>query len=125
MVEDGLFEKFPVEAVYGMHNMPGIPVGSFGTRTGAILTAMDLFEIRVDGVGTHAATPELGIDPIVVASQIVLGLQALVSRELNPLMSVVLTITEFSTGALNNVPDHATLRGTARILNPEVRDLHR
>lgn len=124
MVEDGLFEMFPVEAVYGMHNMPGIPVGSFGTRTGAILTAMDLFEIRVEGVGTHAATPELGIDPIVAASQIVLGLQAIVSRELSPLMSVVLTITEFraGTGALNNVPDHAMLRGTARILNPEVRD---
>lgn len=124
MVEDGLFEKFPVEAVYGMHNMPGIPVGSFGTRTGAILTAMDLFEIRVDGVGTHAATPELGIDPIVIASQIVLGLQTIISRELNPLTSVVLTITEFraGTGALNNVPDHATLRGTARILTPEVRD---
>jgi hippurate hydrolase len=123
MVEDGLFEKFPVEAVYGMHNMPGIPVGSFGTRTGAILTAMDLFELRVSGVGTHAATPELGVDPIVVASQIVLGLQAVVSRELNPLMSVVLTVTEFhaGTGALNNVPDHAMLRGTARILNPEVR----
>jgi amidohydrolase len=124
MVEDGLFDKFPVEAVYGMHNMPGVPVGSFGTRTGAILTAMDLFEIRVDGIGTHAATPELGIDPIVVASQIVLGLQTIISRELNPLMSVVVTVTEFraGTGALNNVPDHALLRGTARILNPEVRD---
>ncbi|MGE0038447.1 MAG: M20 aminoacylase family protein [Xanthobacteraceae bacterium] len=124
MVEDGLFEKFPVEAVYGMHNMPGIPVGSFGTRTGAILTAMDLFEIRVDGVGTHAATPELGIDPIVAASQIVLGLQTIVSRELSPLASVVLTVTEFraGTGALNTVPDHAMLRGTARILNLEVRD---
>ena len=80
MVEDGLFEKFPVEAVYGMHNMPGIPVGSFGTRPGAILTAMDLFEIRVNGVGTHAAVPELGIDPIVAASHIVLGLQTIVSR---------------------------------------------
>ncbi|HWX27053.1 MAG TPA: M20 aminoacylase family protein [Steroidobacteraceae bacterium] len=124
MVEDGLFDKFPVDAVFGMHNMPGIPVGSFGTRTGAILTAMDLFEIRVNGIGTHAATPELGIDPIVVSSQIVLGLQTIISRELNPLMSVVLTITEFKagTGALNTVPDHALLRGTARILNPEVRD---
>jgi hippurate hydrolase len=124
MVEEGLFEKFPVEAVYGMHNMPGIPVGSFGTRTGAILTAMDLFEIRVEGVGTHAATPELGIDPIVVASQIVLGLQTIVSRELNPLASVVVTITGLHAGttALNNVPDHAVLRGTARILTPEVRD---
>jgi hippurate hydrolase len=123
MVEEGLFEKFPVEAVYGMHNMPGIPVGAFGTRTGAILTAMDLFEVRVDGIGTHAATPELGIDPIVVASQIVLGLQTIVSRELNPLTSVVLTVTEFraGTGALNTVPDHALLRGTARILDLEVR----
>ena len=124
MVEEGLFEKFPVEAVYGMHNMPGIAVGSFGTRTGAILTAMDLFTIRVDGVGTHAATPELGVDPIVVASNIVLALQAIVSRELNPLAGVVITITDLraGTGALNTVPDHATLRGTARILSPEVRD---
>jgi hippurate hydrolase len=124
MVEEGLFEKFPVEAVYGMHNMPGIPVGSFGTRTGAILTAMDLFDIRVKGVGTHAATPELGIDPIVVASHIVLGLQTIVSRELNPLAGVVITITDIraGTGALNTVPDHATLRGTARILSPAVRD---
>lgn len=124
MVEEGLFEKFPVEAVYGMHNMPGIPVGSFGTRTGAILTAMDLFDICVKGVGTHAATPELGVDPIVVASHIVLGLQAIVSRELNPLAGVVITITDIraGTGALNTVPDHATLRGTARILSPAVRD---
>ena len=124
MVEEGLFEQFPVEAVYGMHNMPGIPVGSFGTRTGAILTAMDLFEIRVKGTGTHAATPELGIDPIVVASQIVLGLQMIVSRELNPLSGVVVTITDIraGTGALNTVPDHAMLCGTARILSPEVRN---
>jgi amidohydrolase len=124
MVEEGLFEKFPVEAVYGMHNMPGIPVGSFGTRTGAILTAMDLFEIRVEGIGTHAATQELGVDPIVAASQIVLGLQTIVSRELNPLAGVVITITDIraGTGALNTVPDHAILRGTARILSPEVRD---
>ncbi len=124
MVEEGLFEKFPVEAVYGMHNMPGIPVGSFGTRTGAILTAMDLFEIRVEGVGTHAATPELGVDPIVAASQIVLGLQTIVSRELNPLAGVVVTITDIraGTGALNTIPDHAILKGTARILSPEVRE---
>ena len=124
MVEEGLFEQFPVEAVYGMHNMPGIPVGSFGTRTGAILTAMDLFEIRIKGTGTHAATPELGIDPIVVASQIVLGLQMIVSRELNPLSGVVVTITDIraGTGALNTVPDHAMLCGTARILSPEVRN---
>jgi hippurate hydrolase len=124
MVEEGLFEKFPVEAVYGMHNMPGIPVGSFGTRTGAILTAMDLFEIRVDGTGTHAATPELGVDPIVAASQIVLGLQTIVSRELNPLAGAVVTITDIraGTGAINTIPDHAMLRGTARILSPAARE---
>ena len=99
-------------------------MGSFGTRTGAILTAMDLFEFRVEGIGTHAATPELGVDPIVAASQIVLGLQTIVSRELNPLAGVVITITDIraGTGALNTVPDHAILRGTARILSPEVHE---
>jgi hippurate hydrolase len=124
MVEEGLFEKFPVEAVYGMHNMPGIPVGSFGTRTGAILSAMDLFEIRFNGVGTHAATPELGVDPIVVASHAVLALQSIISRELNPLEGAVITITDMraGTGALNTIPDQAVLRGTARILSPSVRD---
>jgi hippurate hydrolase len=124
MVEEGLFDKFPVEAVYGMHNMPGIPVGSFGTRVGAILTAMDLFEIRIEGVGTHAATPELGVDPIVVASLIVVALQTIVSRELNPLAGVVITITDIrgGTGALNTVPDHAILRGTVRVLSPEVHE---
>jgi amidohydrolase len=124
MVQEGLFQRFPVEAVFGMHNMPGIPVGSFGTRTGAILSAMDLFEIRFDGIGTHAATPELGVDPIVVASHAVLALQAIVSRELNPLEGAVITITDIraGTGALNTIPEYATMRGTARILSPAIRD---
>jgi amidohydrolase len=124
MVEEGLFEKFPVEAVYGMHNMPGIPVGSFGTRTGSILSAMDLFDIKFTGVGTHAATPELGVDPIVVASHAVLALQSILSRELNPLEGAVITITDIraGTGALNTIPSHAVLKGTARILSPQVRD---
>jgi hippurate hydrolase len=123
MVAEGLFEKFPVEAVYGMHNMPGIPVGAFGTRTGAILSAMDLFEIRLRGIGTHAATPELGIDPIVVASHAVLALQSIVSRELSPLEGVVVTVTDIraGTGALNTIPEYATMRGTVRVLSPAVR----
>jgi amidohydrolase len=125
MVEEGLFKKFPVEAVYGMHNMPGIPVGSFGTRTGSILSGMDLFEIEFRGIGTHAATPELGVDPIVVASHAVLALQSIVSRELNPLEGAVITVTDIraGTGALNTIPEHAVMRGTARILSPAVRDM--
>ena len=124
MVEEGLFDKFPVEAVYGMHNMPGIPVGSFGTRTGSILSAMDLFEITIDGVGTHAATPELGVDPIFVASHVVVGLQGIISREIDPVEGAVITITEIKagTGALNTIPTRAVMRGTARILSPAVRD---
>ena len=124
MVEEGLFEKFPVEAVYGMHNMPGIPVGSFGTRTGSILSAMDLFEIRINGVGTHAATPELGVDPILAAAHVVVALQGIVSREIDPVEAAVVTITEIKagTGALNTIPTQAVMRGTARILSPAVRD---
>jgi hippurate hydrolase len=124
MIADGLFQKFPVEHVFGMHNMPGIPVGSFGTRTGSILAAMDLFEIKITGIGTHAATPELGVDPIVVASHVVLALQEIVSREILPIEGVVVTVTDIraGTGALNTIPDHAVMRGTARILSPAVRD---
>jgi amidohydrolase len=122
MVEEGLFRRFPVDALFGMHNMPGIPVGSFGTRIGAILSAMDLFEIRFDGIGTHAATPELGVDPIVVSAQAVLALQAIVSREINPLEGAVITITDIraGTGALNTIPEYSVMRGTARILSPAV-----
>ena len=125
MVEEGLFEKFPVEAVYGMHNMPGIPIGSFGTRTGSILSAMDLFEIRINGVGTHAATPELGVDPILAAAHVVVALQGIVSREIDPVEGAVVTITEIKagTGALNTIPTQAVMRGTARILSPAVRDM--
>ena len=124
MVEEGLFEKFPVEAVYGMHNMPGISVGSFGTRTGSILSAMDLFEIRINGVGTHAATPELGVDPILATAHVVVALQGIVSREIDPVEGAVVTITEIKagTGALNTIPTQAIMRGTARILSPTVRD---
>jgi hippurate hydrolase len=117
MIEEGLFEKFPVDSVYGMHNMPGIPVGSFGTRTGSILAAMDLFQIRIEGVGTHAATPELGVDPILVASHVVLALQGIISREINPIEGAVITITDITagTGALNTIPSHAVMNGTARV----------
>jgi hippurate hydrolase len=124
MIEEGLFDKFPVEAVYGMHNMPGISIGSFGTRTGSILSAMDLFEIRINGVGTHAATPELGVDPILAAAHVVVALQGIVSREIDPVEGAVVTITDIKagTGALNTIPSQAVMHGTARILSPSVRD---
>jgi amidohydrolase len=124
MIEEGLFDKFPVEAVYGMHNMPGISIGSFGTRTGSILSAMDLFEIRINGVGTHAATPELGVDPILAAAHMVVALQGIVSREVDPVEGAVVTITDIKagTGALNTIPTQAVMRGTARILSPTVRE---
>ena len=123
MIEDGLFERFPIDCIYGMHNMPGIPVGSFGTRAGSILAAMDLFEIRINGEGTHAATPELGVDPILVAAHTVIALQGIISREICPIEGAVITITDIKagTGALNTIPNHALMRGTARILSPAVR----
>jgi hippurate hydrolase len=111
MVEEGLFEKFPVEAVYGMHNMPGISVGSFGTRTGSILSAMDLFEIRINGVGTHAATPELGVDPILATAHVVVALQGIVSREIDPVEGAVVTITEIKAALARSIP---FLPGVAR-----------
>jgi hippurate hydrolase len=77
MVEEGLFEKFPVEAVFGMHNWPGMRVGHFAVRPGPFMAAFDVFEIKIDGAGTHAAMPHLGIDPIVTASQVVMALQTI------------------------------------------------
>src|SRR5579871_693440 len=95
MVEQGLFEKFPVEAVFGMHNWPGLPVGKFAVRTGPMMAAFDVFEIKIDGAGTHAAMPHLGIDPIVTASQVVGALQTITSRNIDPLDQLVISVTQF------------------------------
>jgi amidohydrolase len=92
MVEDGLFDLFPCEEVYGLHNAPGIPVGEFAVREGPFLAAFDIFEVTVNGIGTHAAMPERGIDPMIPAAQIVSGLQAISSRETSPLQSAVAAI---------------------------------
>jgi len=123
MIEDGLFRRFPVEAVYGMHNWPGMPVGWFGVRPGPMMAAFDIFEIVVDGHGAHAAMPHLGVDPIVTGSAIVGALQTITSRATDPLDSAVVSVTRFQAGDTWNVlPDRAVLAGTTRSFRPEVRD---
>ncbi|RMD63657.1 MAG: amidohydrolase, partial [Alphaproteobacteria bacterium] len=123
MVEEGLFEKFPVEAVYGMHNMPGTPVGKIGLRAGPAMASFDIFELTVTGKGCHAAMPHHGHDPIVAAAQIVTAVQTLVSRRIDPLDVLVVSITQFHAGdTWNVIPNQAVLRGTVRCFKREVRD---
>ena len=123
MVEEGLFEQFPVEAVYGLHNMPGMPVGSISLRSGPAMAAFDIFEIVVTGKGCHAAMPQLGIDPIVTGSQIVSSLQTIASRRTAPLDSVVVSVTQFHAGdTWNVIPETAVIRGTVRSFKQETQD---
>jgi amidohydrolase len=123
MVEQGLFETFPVDAVFGMHNWPGMPVGQFAVRPGAMMAAFDIFEITVKGKGTHAALPHLGIDPVVAAAQIATGLQTITSRNTHPLDSAVVSVTQIHGGdTWNVIPDEVVLRGTTRSFKPEVQD---
>jgi len=122
MVEDGLFRQFPCDSVYGLHNWPGLKLGTFATRIGAIMASLDTFEITVAGFGTHAAMPERGIDTVVVVSEIVLALQTVVSRRIAPTDPVVLSVTQIHGGdAYNVIPDRAVIRGTVRCLNEAVR----
>ena len=124
MVEDGLFARFPVEAVFGMHNWPGLPIGQFAVRAGAMMACSDHIEIVVAGRGGHAAMPQSVVDPIVIAAQIVTGLQAIVSRNVHPLQGAVVSITQFHAGETWNViPPEVVLRGTARAFEPAVREL--
>jgi hippurate hydrolase len=123
MVEQGLFASFPMRAVYGMHNWPGLPAGRFAARPGPVMAAFDVFEITVVGKGTHAAMPHLGVDPVVAAAAIVAGLQTIASRAVDPLDSAVVTVTQFHAGdTWNVIPERAVLRGTTRALKPKVQD---
>jgi len=124
MIADGLFERFPVDAVFGLHNMPGHPAGRISTRAGALMAGEDNFEIRITGRGGHAARPQMVVDPIVVAAQIVLALQSIVSRNLDPTDPAVVSCTEITTdGARNAIPGSAVVRGDTRSFRPEVRAL--
>ncbi|MSO69920.1 MAG: amidohydrolase [Alphaproteobacteria bacterium] len=124
MVEQGLFREFPAEAVYGMHNWPGLPAGQFGVRAGAVMASLDVFDIEVKGRGSHGAMPNHGVDPIVAAAQIVSALQSIASRNADPVESAVVSVTQIHGGdAYNVIPDVVKLAGTTRTLKPAVRDL--
>jgi hippurate hydrolase len=124
MVEQGLFEKFPMHAVYGMHNWPGAPVGEIGVKVGPMMASADNFEIKVTGHGAHGAMPHQGIDPVVIAAHIVTGLQSIASRNVDPLDAVVVTVTQIHAGdTWNVIPEEVLMRGTARSFKPEVQTL--
>ena len=124
MMDDGLFEQFPMEAVYGMHNWPGIAEGNFGVVPGPMMASSNEFRVIVRGKGAHAAQPHRGIDPVMVAVQIAQAWQTIVSREKNPLESAVLSITQIHAGSATNViPDEAELVGTVRTFSTAVLDL--
>jgi hippurate hydrolase len=123
MIDDGLFERFPVDAVYAIHNFPSLAVGKFAVRAGSIMAAEDNFEITVNGVGCHAAMPHLGKDAIVIGAEIVTALQSLVSRTMDPIDNGVVSVTEFVTnGTVNVLPGQVILRGDTRSLTTAVQD---
>jgi hippurate hydrolase len=124
MVDDGLMDKFDIGEVYGMHNFPGLPVGQFALRPGSIMAAADHLSIDIEGKGGHAARPHLAVDTVLVGAQIINAIQSIVSRNADPLEAAVVSICMFHAGNTDNViPQTAQLRGTARSLSPEVRDL--
>jgi amidohydrolase len=126
MLRDGLMERFAIDEVYGMHNLPGLPVGAFSIRSGPIMAATDNLTVEIEGVGGHAARPHFAVDPILVGAQVISQLQSIVSRNVDPLESAVVTICTFHAGNADNViPQTALMRGTVRSLRPEVRELLR
>jgi len=124
MIEEGLFDKFPCDGVFALHNMPGIPVGHLAVRPGPLLASSDRFDIRIKGYGTHAAHPDRGIDPFVIGAQITMALQTIVSRNMDPIDNAIVTIGFMKGGsAYNVIPDELVIGGTARAFRPAVRDL--
>ncbi|MBL8568052.1 MAG: amidohydrolase [Phreatobacter sp.] len=123
MVNDGMMDRFGIQEVYGMHNAPGLPVGQFALRPGPLMAAADRIEILVEGKGGHAAKPHLAVDTILIASQIIVNAQSIVSRNVDPLQNAVVSICAFNAGFTDNViPQTARLQGTVRTLTPEMRD---
>ena len=122
MLQEGLFEKFPVDSVYGLHNWPGMEPGYFGVGAGPIMAAADVFDLTVNGRGGHAALPDQCVDPIVVASQIVSALQTIPSRNTHPVDSVVISVTQIYAGdTYNIIPDSARMHGTVRTFSEETK----
>ena len=125
MCEDGMMERFGIQEVYGMHNWPGLPVGSFAIRPGAFFAATDQFEVTFEGRGGHAAKPHDTVDTTVMSAQAVLALQTIASRNADPVDQVVVSVTSFETSskAFNVIPQKVTMRGTVRTMSPEMRAL--
>jgi len=124
MVEEGLFDRFPMRAVYGMHNWPLMPVGKIATRVGPLMGAFDIFEIIATGKGAHAAMPNTGKDPMLFAAHAISALQTIVARNLHPLESGVVSVTQVHGGdTWNVIPEEVVLRGTARSFDARVQDL--
>ncbi|MGO4329219.1 amidohydrolase [Cupriavidus sp. 2TAF22] len=122
MVEQGLFERFPCAGVYALHNSPNLPLGTFSTRVGTMTSNSDTFEIVIAGKGSHAAQPEAGIDPVVVSSQLVAALQAIVSRNVSAVDSLIISVTQIHGGdTWNVIPERVVLRGTCRSFRPATR----
>jgi hippurate hydrolase len=124
MVEDGLMDRFGIDQIYGMHNMPGIPAGAFEIRPGGIMAASDYFTIEIEGAGGHAAKPHKGVDPVLIAAQVIVALQSIVSRTVDPIGNAVVSVTMVRAGdAFNVIPQKVTLTGTARSLDEDIRSL--
>ncbi|MEQ8708098.1 MAG: M20 aminoacylase family protein [Rhodospirillales bacterium] len=123
MVEEGLFDLFPVDSVYGMHNWPGLKPGQFAVKKGPMMASADNFEITITGKGAHAAMPNLGIDPVVVSAEIITALQTISSRIADPLEPVVVSVTQIHAGdTFNVIPDSVRMAGTCRAFSPELRN---
>ena len=124
MVDDGLMDRFDICEVFGMHNLPGLKVGEFATREGGIMAATDDFTITIEGKSGHAALPHLAVDPVIIAAQMTVALQTLVSRTVNPFDNAVLSVTQIHGGdAHNTIPTQAKIMGTVRTLAPDVRKM--
>jgi hippurate hydrolase len=124
MVQEGLFERFPVDAVFGMHNSPGIAVGRIAVQRGPAMAAADMWQLSITGKGSHGAHPHHGLDPITTASEIVMALQTIVGRAVNPMKAGVVSVTQFHAGTtMNIIPETVHLTGTCRAHDPAVRDM--
>jgi len=124
MIDDGLFEQFPCDAIFGMHNRPSLPVGQFAVRSGAMMAGGAFFDIDIEGKGSHGARPEVSVDPVPVAAQIVTALQSIVSRNMRPVDTAVVSVTQIHSGdAYNVIPQRARLSGTVRTFSIDVMDM--
>lgn len=122
MIDDGLFDQFPMDAVYGLHNWPGLPLGEVAVKNGPMMASFDTFEITLTGKGTHAAMPHLGADPIAAGAALITNIQSIISRRVSPLQSGVISVTQMNSGDTTNViPDYAILKGTVRSFDMDVR----